>query len=693
MLKRHFLYFFCFLICWTTQSSAQDYALFFACNKYDSQRPLNNPIPNAKAIAKLLERDYGFIPEIVENPTLTQIESKLEDYKASFLKGERNRKGQLLIFFSGHGSIENNVGFFLPKDAEAGRLRRTAIDYNYYRNFIDGMDCQHIFVAIDACFSVRFDPLWSSRPDNQFDRIGEKSEREKLLANHDTTTTRIFFTSDGKEQETPDQSNFAKKFQEGLLSGGGSDGILTSRELYATVSNAIPSPHCREFGKDEPGSSFLFIKEKRDISQTQAELKAWEKAKEGNSISAYQVFLDQYALGDFAPLARANIESLQKLAAKKREEDAWAQAKQNPTVATFQDFIQRFPKSIHISEAEAQINEWERKAAQARDEAAFQEAKAKATTVAYQNYLDNFPQGQHRREAQAWIAQQEADIQLEKDIQAWEEAKEMGTPAAYQKYLAEFPQGNFREVAQIRLQKASPILSEDIPPYPKMIPIPGGTFMMGSKNGVKDERPPYEVTISNFELAETEVTFEQYDYFCEQTKREKPNDEGWGRGTRPVIYVSWEDAKAYCDWLSKETGHRYRLPTEAEWEYAAGGGSLNRSEWAGTNSEASLRSYGNFSGTGGEDRFGNTAPVKSFNKNSLGLYDMSGNIWEWCADWYGNYPRKSEKDPKGPSSGSLRVYRGGSWYNYASALRVACRGSNNPDDRHLDLGFRPARTP
>ena len=200
-----------------------------------------------------------------ENPTLDQIESKLESYKASFQKGERIRKGQLLIFFSGHGAIENNVGFFLPKDAEAGRLRRSAIDYNYYRNFMDGIDCQHIFVAIDACYSVRFDPLWSSRLDNQFDRIGEKSEREKLLAKHETTTTRIFFTSDGEEQETPDRSDFAKKFQEGLLSGGGSDGILTSSELYATVSNANPSPHCSEFGKDEPGSSFLFIKEKREI--------------------------------------------------------------------------------------------------------------------------------------------------------------------------------------------------------------------------------------------------------------------------------------------------------------------------------------------------------------------------------------------------------------------------------------------
>ncbi|MEM9723237.1 MAG: SUMF1/EgtB/PvdO family nonheme iron enzyme, partial [Bacteroidota bacterium] len=608
MLKRHYLYCFCFLLSWTFTSYPQDYALFFACNEYDNQRKLNNPIPNAKAIANLLERDYGFIPEIVENPTLDQIESKLENYKASFQNGQRNRKGQLLIFFSGHGAIENNVGFFLPKDAEAGRLRRSAIDYNYYRNFINGIDCQHIFVAIDACYSVRFDPLWSSRPDNQFDRIGEKSEREKLLAKHETTTTRIFFTSDGEEQETPDRSNFAKKFQEGLLSGGGSDGILTSSELYATVSSAIPSPHCRDFGKDEPGSSFLFIKEKRDISQTQAELKAWDKAKEENSIRSYQAFLSQYAQGDFAPLARANIESLQKLAAQKREQDAWTQAKQNPSVATFQDFIQRFPKSVHISEAQAQISTLERKAAQARDVAAFQAAKKKATVLAYQNYLDNFPQGQHRREALAWIAQKEAEIQLERDIQAWEEAKAMGTQTAYQQYLKEFPQGNFRELAQMQLQEASPILYEDIPPYPKMIPIPGGTFMMGSKDGGDDEKPIHEVAISSFELAETEVTFEQYDYFCEQTKREKPDDKGWGRSTRPVINISWYDADAYCKWLSVQTGRSYRLPTEAEWEYAAGEGSQNRSKWAGTNSEASLRSYGNFSGTGGEDRFGNTAP-------------------------------------------------------------------------------------
>ncbi|RMG69758.1 MAG: hypothetical protein D6722_09615 [Bacteroidetes bacterium] len=124
-----------------------------------------------------------------------------------------------------------------------------------------------------------------------------------------------------------------------------------------------------------------------------------------------------------------------------------------------------------------------------------------------------------------------------------------------------------------------------------MIRVPGGTFSMGSDKGYGDEKPVHQVAISTFHLAETEVTFAQYDYFCERTGREKPDDQGWGRGSRPVINVSWQDAKAYCQWLSKQTGDTYRLPSEAEWEYADGGGVTNRTKWAGTNVEANLPDY------------------------------------------------------------------------------------------------------
>ena len=151
-------------------------------------------------------------------------------------------------------------------------------------------------------------------------------------------------------------------------------------------------------------------------------------------------------------------------------------------------------------------------------------------------------------------------------------AKEKDSPEAYSAYLMAYPQGEFALIAQKALEKtvpkSHPLLQElGI----EMILVEGGSFQMGSYE--KDrEKPVHEVSLSDFYLANTACTFAQYDYFCEQTKRKKPNDEGWGRGSRPVINVSWKDAKAYCDWLSQKTGNDFRLPTEAEWEFAARGG-------------------------------------------------------------------------------------------------------------------------
>ena len=217
---------------------------------------------------------------------------------------------------------------------------------------------------------------------------------------------------------------------------------------------------------------------------------------------------------------------------------------------------------------------------------------------------------------------------------------------------------------------------------------------MGS-NETNDEKPPHKVTISTFEIAETEVTFEQFDYYCEQAKLIKPDDKDWGRGSRPVINISWDDAFEYCKWLSKITGENYRLPTEAEWEYAAGGGSNNRSKWAGTSSESSLRFYGNFVGTGGKDRFKYTAPVMSFDANPLGLYDMSGNVWEWCQDWYDKdyYSSSPLNNPINLSNGSRRTSRGGSWRNASSRLKVTDRRDFDPNFQDHYIGFRPVRVP
>jgi len=236
----------------------------------------------------------------------------------------------------------------------------------------------------------------------------------------------------------------------------------------------------------------------------------------------------------------------------------------------------------------------------------------------------------------------------------------------------------------------------------EFVHVPGGTFEMGDTfgEGTSDEKPVHTVTVSDFYLSKTEVTFSQYDAFCEATGRKKPGDEGWGRGDRPVINVNWHDAAAFCEWLSKETGMAVRLPTEAEWEYAAReggkrvrfGNGKDIADPAEMNFDGSRKYKKSYSVAGVHRK--KTMTVASFAPNALGLYDMSGNVWEWCADRYDKdyYRNSPSRDPQGPSSGQDRVLRGGCWYSGPGYCRCADRLGNGPGDGGNDYGFRVART-
>jgi len=228
---------------------------------------------------------------------------------------------------------------------------------------------------------------------------------------------------------------------------------------------------------------------------------------------------------------------------------------------------------------------------------------------------------------------------------------------------------------------------------PEMVYITGGTFTMGSPPSEADrgsDETQHQVTVSDFYMGKYEVTFEQYDAFCDATGRTKPDDAGRGRGTQPVINVSWDDATAYCEWLSGQTGKTYRLPTEAEWEYACRAGTttpFNTGNCLST-SQANYNGdcpYGSCSK--GEYRR-KTMPVGSFSANAYGLHNMHGNVWEWCSDWYGDYSTGVQTNPKGAASGSDRVTRGGGWGSSANICRSALRYLNTPDNRENSFGFR-----
>ncbi len=255
-----------------------------------------------------------------------------------------------------------------------------------------------------------------------------------------------------------------------------------------------------------------------------------------------------------------------------------------------------------------------------------------------------------------------------------------------------------------------------------LVIVEKGSFLMGDTwgDGYSDEKPIHRVTFAyDLYMSKYEVTFDEYDAFCDDNGANKPNsvfwrdEEGWEKGNTPVINVSWNDAIAYCKWFSEKENlpkayddkgnfldkngkittdpskvAGYRLPTEAEWEYAAHGGNKGKGyKYAGSNAVDDVAWYDSNSGSRTQE-VGKKAP------NELGIYDMSGNVWEWCSDWWDSsyYSKSPTINPYNSTAGSSRVRRGGSWYGNARSVRVAYRNRRSPSSTLVSLGFRICRT-
>ncbi len=225
----------------------------------------------------------------------------------------------------------------------------------------------------------------------------------------------------------------------------------------------------------------------------------------------------------------------------------------------------------------------------------------------------------------------------------------------------------------------------------KMVYVEGGTFQMGAtseQNGeaYDNEKPVHSVTLESYYIAECEVTQEQWQKIMGTTIHQQASKAGYstnGVGNDyPMYYVSWHEAQALCQELSAMTGKTYLLPTEAQWEYAARGGKQSKGyKYSGSYAVDAVAWY--YSNSGNTNH-----PVKGKRANELGLYDMSGSVWEWCSDWYGSYSSSAQTDPTGASSGEYRILRGGSWYGNAMNCRVSFRISGTPSYRIHDRGFR-----
>lgn len=337
----------------------------------------------------------------------------------------------------------------------------------------------------------------------------------------------------------------------------------------------------------------------------------------------------------------------------------------------------------------------------------------------------------------------------DKEALFWQSVQGSNDPALYAAYLAQYPQGAFAALARIKAEQlrrpqvvatraprierlpgaatpavgtfpqSEPKAFSDCSGCPELVEIPAGSFRMGHSRDVgsvytKPARPVHKVTIpSRFAMSRYEVTFEEYDRFTDATGRPRLSDKGWGRGRHPAVRVPRKDAIAYAEWLSGKTGYRYRLPSEAEWEYAARGGSETNFWWGDTpkpdNANYGKGAAGWFAdgAVAGKDQWLYSAPVGSFPPNPFGLYDMNGNLWEFVQDCYHDHyndapedgsprltPPKSELDDEGdpPAECTMYVLRGGSWgYNPNFSMSASRIGINWAADSFLHYGIRLVR--
>lgn len=239
-------------------------------------------------------------------------------------------------------------------------------------------------------------------------------------------------------------------------------------------------------------------------------------------------------------------------------------------------------------------------------------------------------------------------------------------------------------------------------PAIEWVELPASTYQMGSDNDEKlrhDDEKDHTVTLRNeyissadlksgkgitgFKISKFEVTFDQYDAFCDATGKRKPFDNGWGRGSRPVINVSWKDANDFAIWMG------CRLPTEAEWEYAckAGSSTMFNTGIKLTTDQANIKSGFPIKSASSGVKYQKTIKVGSYPPNAWGLCDMHGNVWEWCSDWYDNY-NITKLNPAGPETGTIKVIRGGAWDSNASQCRSAARSKMSPKLMKPNIGIR-----
>ena len=308
---------------------------------------------------------------------------------------------------------------------------------------------------------------------------------------------------------------------------------------------------------------------------------------------------------------------------------------------------------------------------------------------------------ERQRQLEKQRQREETERKAQRDLAAWRSTEQRNDSAGYQSYLNDCTANGcgYRSQAEAELAKlAAQDKTRDPVTGMEFVQVPGGCYQMGSDDGRSNEKPVHEVCVDDFWLGKHEVTQGQWTRIMGDNPSTYKSGEDY-----PVESVSWDDVQAFIGKLNAKGSAQYRLPTEAEWEYACRSGGKDET-WAGTSTKSRLDDYANICDEGSncqydwkesglDDGYPQTAPVGHFTANDLGLYDMSGNVWEWVQDIYTSdaYSNHSRNNPVNTGGGSRRVYRGGGWDGFAASARCASRDSSAPGSRSRSLGVRLLR--
>ncbi|MEW5736568.1 MAG: SUMF1/EgtB/PvdO family nonheme iron enzyme [Thermodesulfobacteriota bacterium] len=698
------------------------YALVIGIDSYTSGWPrLSNAVKDAALVAEELTKQ-GFETALKTNLGSRDLEDALETF---FVEKGADPDARLFVWFAGHGHTLDGEGFLVPADAPAPsdkiHFKLKAVSLRRFGELVRLAESKHALAIFDSCFSgTVFDTVRAMPP--------------PAVTRHTALPVRQYVSSGDADQTVSDDGRFRRLFVNALegveRADANQDGYLTGSELGMflsdRLSNLTQNKQTPRYGKlrDDKWDQGDFVFLVASGGSVTAEGPASAATQDALlSVSANvpgaSVYLNGTSIGSAPVSQRAMKPGSYELRVEKAgyqayrtrvtlsagrhaELNAYLQ-EEGPELARL--YVDTVPSDarVRMIEPDAEYRPGLELAAgryqvEVSAEGYVTQQQGVDVSAGQDRYLTVRLVKASGQTKLADLAQvRQALQQAEQDFQRMSRLYEAGALSAAE-YNAAKSQLSVADQKVKTLEAALPKGGDKAKSFTNSIGqtfayIPSGNFTMGSWDSGRDtDETQHSVTLSkSFYLQTTEVTQEQW----KQVMGSNPSQFSDCGGSCPVENVSWEEVQEYIRRLNELENRTYRLPTEAEWEYACRAGTKGPFNTKGCLVSTQGGNLANFDGTytylscPTSEFKKKTVPVGIFPPNDWGLYDMHGNVWEWCQDWYGEY-QGSATDPKGPSSGSSRVARGGSWYNRARLCRSANRAEKDPTSRYNDIGFRLA---